>query len=309
MFECKYCGKQFDYSYQVAAHTTMCKANPNSRPNRIPRKYVDIKAICPKCGKEFDLHILEKQYLSANYRKFCSASCANGHKHSEETKQKISEGVNVYNILNKRIKIANIKSLNIKEQNDKNKQHNEYLCVCKSCGKEFKSNMILKFCSKECKDKGLKLKCNNCGKNFYNKSFRNYCSSECKRIAIHDKLSEAGKKGIAAQNEIRRSKAEILFCSLCEEYFDKVTHNDPIFNGWDADVLIWDKKIAVLWNGKWHYEKITKKHSVEQVQNRDRIKYKEIEKAGWKVYIIKDLNKFNEQFVKKQFNMFVESLK
>ena len=290
MFECKYCGKQFEYSYQVAAHTTMCKANPNSRVNKITRKYVDIKSICQKCGKEFDLHILEKQYLSGNYRKFCSASCSNAHKHSEETKQKISKGVKNSN--------------KIYYQNENFK----YELVCRCCGKKFKSNLKIKFCSHECRDKGLKLKCDNCGKIFYNQKFRHYCSSECKRIAIHNKLSKAGKKGIASQNEIRRSKAEILFCSLCEEYFDKVTHNDPIFNGWDADVLIWDNKIAVLWNGKWHYEKITKKHSVEQVQNRDRIKCKEIEKAGWKVYIIKDLNKFNEQFVREQFNIFIESL-
>lgn len=124
---------------------------------------------------------------------------------------------------------------------------------------------------------------------------------------MHDTLSAAGKKGLSSQINIRRSKAEILFCSLCEDYFNKVTHNEPIFNDWDADVLIWDKKIAVLWNGKWHYEKITRKHSVKQVQNRDKIKCKEIEKAGWKVYIIKDLGKFNEEFVREQFKIFLES--
>lgn len=38
-----------------------------------------------------------------------------------------------------------------------------------------------------------------------------------------------------------------------------------MFNGWDADIIIEDLKIAILWNGKWHYEKITEKHSVSQV--------------------------------------------
>ena len=32
-----------------------------------------------------------------------------------------------------------------------------------------------------------------------------------------------------------------------------------IFNGWDADIILTDLKIAILWNGKWHYEKLTKK--------------------------------------------------
>lgn len=49
-----------------------------------------------------------------------------------------------------------------------------------------------------------------------------------------------------------------------------------MFNGWDADIIIPNIKVAVLWNGKWHYEQIKKGHSVKQVQNRDKIKLKEI---------------------------------
>ena len=52
-----------------------------------------------------------------------------------------------------------------------------------------------------------------------------------------------------------------------------------MFNGWDADIVIEDIKTAVLWNGIWHYKKITKKHSVAQVQNRDKIKIDEIKKG------------------------------
>ena len=64
----------------------------------------------------------------------------------------------------------------------------------------------------------------------------------------------------------------------------------------------------MLWNGKWHYEKITNKHSVEQVQNRDKIKCKEIYTKGWIPYIIKDLGKFNKNFVQKEFEKFLEFL-
>ena len=119
-----------------------------------------------------------------------------------------------------------------------------------------------------------------------------------------------GRNSANKQAVSRRSKNEIHFANLCSEYFKEVKYNDPVFNGWDADVIIEDFKIAVLWNGKWHYEKITKKHSVEQVQNRDKIKIKEIEKCGYKAYIIKDLgnrqaNK-NESFVKSEFENFVK---
>jgi hypothetical protein len=80
--------------------------------------------------------------------------------------------------------------------------------------------------------------------------------------------------------------------------------NEPIFNGWDADVILPIQKIAILWNGKWHYEKITKKHSVEQVQNRDKIKLDEINHLGYDSYIIKDLGKFNKKFVENEFHKF-----
>lgn len=101
-----------------------------------------------------------------------------------------------------------------------------------------------------------------------------------------------------------RSKNEIAFCELCENYFGKenVLHNEQMFNGWDADVIIPSHKLAILWNGPWHYRKITAKHSLEQVQTRDRLKQVEIENCGYTCYIIKDtkgnadLNKVNAEF-------------
>lgn len=77
----------------------------------------------------------------------------------------------------------------------------------------------------------------------------------------------------------------------------------------DADVIIEDLKIAVLWNGKWHYEKITEKHSVVQVQNRDKIKISEIKKAGYIPYIIKDVGKNKKAFVESEFKKFIKTLK
>ena len=49
-----------------------------------------------------------------------------------------------------------------------------------------------------------------------------------------------------------------MFCKLCEQEFKDVLHNEPIFNNWDADIILKEYKIAVLWNGIWHYKKITK---------------------------------------------------
>lgn len=130
-----------------------------------------------------------------------------------------------------------------------------------------------------------------------------YCET-CRKL----RLSEGGKHSAAVQSNIRRSKNEILFYDYCKNYFNTVTHNESIFNGWDADILIHDIKIAILWNGPWHYKKITQAHSVKQVQNRDNIKLNEIRNAGWTPYIIKDMGKFNSDFVEKQFNIFLDFL-
>ena len=134
----------------------------------------------------------------------------------------------------------------------------------------------------------------------YDKRFRSTCSDKCLYAAI----SAAGRQ-TAAKME-KRSKNEIVFCSLCENYFgaENVLHNAPIFNGWDADVILLEHKVAILWNGPWHYRKITEQHSLEQVQNRDQIKISEIIKAGFKPYIIEDANKKSKNSLEIQEEFF-----
>lgn len=136
------------------------------------------------------------------------------------------------------------------------------------------------------------------------------CSDECKKIKRKE-VSRiggliGGKVSAKVQSENRRSKNEKLFAEKCINHFNKVLVNEPMFNGWDADVIIDDIKVAVLWNGKWHYEKITEKHSVKQVQNRDKIKIKEIKKLGYTPYVIKDMGKFSKEKVEMEFNKFLK---
>ena len=73
----------------------------------------------------------------------------------------------------------------------------------------------------------------------------NYCIS-CRNKRYHARNVNAGRASAKVQNENRRSKNEIYFCELCENYFNNVKHNEPIFNGWDADVIITDYKLAIL---------------------------------------------------------------
>lgn len=109
------------------------------------------------------------------------------------------------------------------------------------------------------------------------------CSQTCKCSV----LSAAGKK--SASLRVTRSRDEIALYNLCNNYYAQVTHNIPMFNGWDADIIIHDTKTAILWNGPWHYRAMPGlTHSLAQVQNRDAIKINEIQSAGWNVIVFND---------------------
>ena len=170
-----------------------------------------------------------------------------------------------------------------------------HIHICKVCNKKYYyikgTDTTKKFCSHKCFN--------------YFKSHLKQFLSESGKIALHN----WGIQNIINQGNLRRSKNEIEFCNLCENYFNNVEHNKPIFNGWDADIIIHDIKFAILWNGKWHYEKITKLHSVEQTQNRDKIKIEEISKYGYIPYIIKDMGKYNLNFVHEEFNKLIQYIK
>ena len=119
---------------------------------------------------------------------------------------------------------------------------------------------------------------------------------------------KGGKK--SAHSQQRRSKSEVMFAELCDEHFgkDDVLCNEPIFDGWDADVIIRGKKIAVFWNGPWHYKQIMRSQSLTQVQARDRVKTAIITKYGYTPYVIKDMGKHNPKFVLEEFQCFLFSL-
>lgn len=186
---------------------------------------------------------------------------------------------------------------------------------CTMCNKEFKPKYAnKKFCSRECYIEypaPLKLspiKCPICKNDFQPKySARKMCSRECskKMCLLPDYLiiaKNSGKKSAALQE--KRSKNEIYFSELCSDYFE-ITTNEPFFEGWDADVIIHSEKIAVLWNGIWHYKQISKTQSLQQVQSRDKIKMDVIEKMGYTPYIIKDMGKYNKKFVEQEFEIFM----
>lgn len=207
-----------------------------------------------------------------NNNKFCSKSCAAIYNNklrkprTLESKQRTSDSVKTW----------------------RSNHCKQVIRCCKCCGKEyvFDSNLNTKtFCSKVCSE--------------YYKTHRNeFLSKEAK-----NNISKGGRNSAITQGDNRRSKNEIYFYKLCCDHFLNVSHNEGIFNGWDADIILKDYKIAILWNGPWHYKQIGKT-SLKQIQNRDYIKTQEIEKLGYVVYIIKDMGKYNKIFVEQEFEKF-----
>lgn len=273
MYICKYCGKEFDDIHKRVGHENVCKERPD---------YEEIIA-----------------------------------------KRKLG-GKNARIIQNKKRALP----------------RKTYQCVCEKCNKEFEITCIESqyfyikhfYCSRSCantrihseetkqkisnslkKEKKIRY-CLDCGVEITSKSRSGYCK---KCVFKHRKISEegrrnlskAGRKSVYNQQNRKRSKNEIGFCELCMNHFKNVKHNENIFNGWDADVILEDYKIAILWNGPWHYKQISKKVSLESIQNRDKIKIKEIQNCGYYPYIIKDMGKYNEKKITEEFDKLVEFIK
>ncbi len=110
---------------------------------------------------------------------------------------------------------------------------------------------------------------------------RTTCSKEC-----YSKIcSVNGRK-----NRVKRSKDEIQLYELCKKHYNNVKHNEVIVDGWDADIFLKDYKIAIFWNGPWHYQEMNgvKNHSLKQVQTRDKLKTKLFTDIGIKVIVFED---------------------
>jgi len=277
---CKYCGKEFP-SNKIGGHTSHCKLNPKYNKT-IERSKETIQIATKYAAKS-------KKQERKEFIKICP-NCG---------KEFIVTGTQ-YEYDNGRLKTFCCRSCankriitdDVKEKISftlKSKETKQY--KCKVCGKLYKYQKGVStksVCSKECR-------------NYMNTHRNEFLSEDALR-----KISEGGRKSAKIQGDKRRSKNETYFYDLCKSKFKTVLNNEQMFNGWDADIIIEDYKIAVLWNGIWHYKKIKEQHSVEQVQNRDKIKINEIKSAGYIPYIIKDTGKFKKSFVELEFYNFLK---
>lgn len=245
---------------------------------------------CKTCDKEFKKRLKEiEKSKSGNH--FCSYSCSATYTNknriiTQETKNKISTGMKTHikNNTNKMLQEEkdNIKNNTILVNDDKE------IIIINGHRKVFKV-LICKICKNEFK--GL---------------WRLTCSDQCLNL-IRIKAGLASKEA-----QSKRSKGEILFYELCCKYFKNeiVLSNPSMFidnnnNKWDMDIVIPKYKLSIAYNGIYHYQQIGKKHKLKQVQSRDKLKKQIVFNNGYIFYEVKDLGKFNIDFVYNEFHKFI----
>ena len=245
---------------------------------------------CKICNIEFkkDQKEIDK---SKNGYHFCSISCSAIYSNKyriipQETKIKISNGIKKY-IKNNTNKMLKDEKNNVKNNTILIKDNYEIIII--NGRRRLIKKSICEICKKEFK--GV---------------WRTTCSDKCLKIIQI-------KAGLASQElQPKRSKGEILFYKLCCKYFKKeiVLSNPLMFidknnNKWDMDIVIPKYKISIAYNGIYHYMQIGAKHNLKQVQSRDNIKKGIVFNNGYIFYEIKDLGKFNVDFVYKEFHKFI----
>lgn len=272
MFKCKYCNNEFETKKERGLHQRLCKFRPDYEEQIEKRRKGARITSKYNLGKQLVKHITFKVKCLKCKTEF-EVSCTESEYNKGHYKHYCSRTCANSHIVTEETKQK------IAEKLAKQKE----IKTCKDCG--IKISYKATYC-KKC----------------VNKHYNEFITKQG-RI----KLSDAGKHSAKLQSNIRRSKNEIDFCNLCQMQFKSVRHNESIFNSWDADIIIDDIKVAILWNGAWHYKKITKRHSLKQVQKRDEIKINEIKKSGYIPYVIKDMGKANYKKVLYEFNLFLEN--
>lgn len=180
----------------------------------------------------------------------------------------------------------------------------------KKLSKNLKNTMMYKGKLRICHRQNT---CIICKKEFSHVSKKSLCDDpKCKLTHYINTGKKGGSKTASLSFHKRnRSKNEKLFYSKIKEIFPDTIKNERIFNGSDADIIIPSIKLAIHWNGKWHYQNVFNNEKGQKifdtVKKKDVIRYSEVEKCGYRNYIIKDMGIFNEQKVLSELKIFKDS--
>lgn len=283
-----------------------------------------IELICCFCKNGFSRPLKDYKYESKKagpeYKVFCSRDCHSKYNVLELEcafcKKIIKKTVGQLKKIKKNVFCSsNCSALfNNKDraENGYTTKNKKFKSTCMRCFEEVditihcpKESIYCKLCrSKNRQESRIKTaQCINCKEDFLTQEGK-YCK-KCLPLI----WQENGCKAAASLTSQRRSKNEIEMGKLCSSYFVNVDFNKQTFGVWDADILLYDYKLAIHWNGVWHYKELgIEKVSLAQIQNRDKLKYQAIISNGWTNYIIKDLGKANPTKVQQEFSQLLAFL-
>lgn len=199
-YKCE-CGKEFNNPQAFNGHKCHCKehlvvANKYDKYLLLEQNRIKKLTITNRVKAKADLAAKKSNWIAEEHKcehcgkvmtekfgvgRFCSRACANSHKHSKETKQKISSGVKNSNIYQDNLKAVNNRKIEevSKYNNNPNRciicgkvldyEHRKNLTCCKACQNKITQQQKLELCAKQ----GTNL----CGKGLrgYYKGF--YCQS------------------------------------------------------------------------------------------------------------------------------------
>ena len=285
---CERCGKEHDGSYKnprfcslkcaltrVITEEQKRKSKETWKKNHPDENYLVTKR-CLRCGKEFTI---DTRKSKTNY---CCMTCRNTHKHTQETKDKISKSMNQH--INKIGKETFSKRLS------------------EGIAKHYKEHPETRHkISVAVGGKHEKFVCPVCGRVLWlppaQARKRKYCSGTC-RNKINNKLIKG-----------TRSKAEQQLEEHLTKYYPNllVKYNDrELLNGLEVDVYIPELKLVLEWNGIFHYRNIQKR--TNRIKESDIEKQLLCKKLGLDLYVIKDETS-SPKFIKEQIQKFCNYLR
>ena len=295
IYNCKFCGEvEIKTQRHAGAHVTNCPKNPNKGKSFEKFVFLGIKKTIEKRDKlivEYNNH--PKKCKNCNsiipYNKrmnnYCGSSCSatinnksrigktyilseEGLKNLVDNGKKRRKQLTEYYHTNPDIYEAYIRK--IKKFNSKPKKE----FICPVCGK------ILLLTESEFKK-------------------RKYCGGTCRNKRNNREIYGT------------RSKAEVYLENKLKEEFPELVMNfndRKLLNGMELDVYIPSLKLAIEWNGIYHYKNIRDDGFFEKVKNKDFMKMTECKKMNIHLYIIKDLTSQNK-FIKDETEKIINIIK